>query len=212
MSDGVKTTWRERLASPLTWHVAGLVLMALFVCGLAVRLAMDWAATHGSAPDEMAEARVQLKALELQTGPLRGLDKRVGLSRVQMQEFYQKRIPANYSSIASRIGDLQVKSGVRLSRVLYAQGAPSGDLTEISMDAGISGDYPQIMRFVNGLERDQTFFVIRAMALTGQQGGMVNLRLRVSTWLRAADAVNSGLPQAGSEPSTASPKPGREGE
>jgi hypothetical protein len=212
MSSGAKTTWRERLASPLTWHVAGLVLVALVVSGLAVRLAMDWAATHGNAPDEMAEARVQLKALELQTTPLRGLDTRVGLSRAQMQSFYQKRIPANYSSIASRIGDLEVKSGVRLSRVLYTQGAPSGDLTEISMDAGISGDYPQIMRFVNGLERDQTFFVIRAMALTGQQGGMVNLRLRVSTWLRAADAANSGLPQAGSEPAAAYPAPGREGE
>ena len=62
------------------------------------------------------------------------------------------------------------------------------------MDAGISGEYPQIMRFVNGLERDQTFFVIRAMALTGQQGGLVNLRLRVSTWLRPADAAASGLP------------------
>jgi hypothetical protein len=32
------------------------------------------------------------------------------------------------------------------------------------MEAGISGDYPQIMRFVNSLERDHTFFVIRAMA------------------------------------------------
>jgi hypothetical protein len=62
------------------------------------------------------------------------------------------------------------------------------------MDAGISGDYPQIMRFVNALERDQTFFVIRAMSLTGQQGGLVNLRLRVSTWLRPADAAASGLP------------------
>jgi hypothetical protein len=212
MSDGAKTNWRERLASPLTWHVGGLVLMALVVSGLAVRLALDWSATHGSVPDELAGARVQLKALELQTAPLRGLDQRVGLSRAQMQAFYQKRIPANYSSIASRIGDLEVKSGVRLSRVLYSQGAPSGDLTEISMDAGISGDYPQIMRFVNGLERDRTFFVIRAMALTGQQGGMVNLRLRVSTWLRAADAVNSGLPQSGSEPAAASPVPGQEGE
>ena len=62
------------------------------------------------------------------------------------------------------------------------------------MDAGISGNYPQIMHFVNSLERDQTFFVIRAMALTGQQGGLVNLRLRVSTWLRPADAEASGLP------------------
>jgi len=33
------------------------------------------------------------------------------------------------------------------------------------------------MRFVNSLERDQNFFVIRAMNLTGQQGGVVNLRI-----------------------------------
>jgi hypothetical protein len=103
---------------------------------------------------------------------------------------------------------------VRLSRVLYTQGAPTGDLTEISMDAGISGDYPQIMRFVNGLERDQTFLVIRAMALTGQQGGMVNLRLRVSTWLRAADAANSWLPPTESAPAGSSnaAEAGREGQ
>jgi hypothetical protein len=62
------------------------------------------------------------------------------------------------------------------------------------MDAGLSGDYTAIMRFINGLERSQTFFVIRAMALTGQQSGTVNLRLQVSTWLRPADAAASGLP------------------
>ena len=50
------------------------------------------------------------------------------------------------------------------------------------------------MRFVNSLERDQTFFVIRAMALTGQQGGLVNLRLRVSTWLRPADVPPADVP------------------
>ena len=70
------------------------------------------------------------------------------------------------------------------------------------MDAGISGAYPDIMQFVNSLERDQTFFVIRSMSLTGQQGGLVNLRLRVSTWLRPEDAAASGLPLT--------PKPGEE--
>ncbi|MGA8671540.1 MAG: hypothetical protein WB679_16775 [Terracidiphilus sp.] len=205
---------RERLASPLTWHYAGLAVLILIVIGLGVRLGMDWSATHGSTTDALSSEQVQLKALELQTVPLRGLDGRVEESREQMKQFYAKRIPANYSSIASRIGDLEVKSGVRLSRVLYTQGAPTGDLTEISMDAGISGEYPQIMRFVNGLERDQTFFVIRAMALTGQQGGMVNLRLRVSTWLRAADAANSGLPPTESAPAGSSnaSEAGREGQ
>ena len=84
------------------------------------------------------------------------------------------------------------------------------------MDAGISGEYPQIMRFVNSLERDQTFFVIRAMALTGQQGGLVNLRLRVSTWLRPADAEASGLPPTPSPAKQAArsrcPPAGKEGE
>lgn len=202
---------RQRLRSPLTWHWAGLVVLALLLSGLAIRFGLDWSATHGSETDTLAGDQTRLRALELQTAPLRGLDKRVVLSREQMQKFYAKRIPANYSLIASRIGDLSVLSGTRLSRVLYAQGAQTGDLTEISMDVGISGEYPQIMKFVNGLERDQTFFVIRAMSLTGQQGGQVNLRLRVSTWLRAADAAASGWPRAGSEPSTA-PAAGQEGD
>jgi hypothetical protein len=66
-----------------------------------------------------------------------------------------------------------------------------------------------MMRFVNGLERDQVFFIIKAMQLNGQQGGQANLRLRVSTWMRAADAAASGLPikPAGgtSSPSSATP-------
>jgi hypothetical protein len=208
-----QTTLRERLASPLTWHYVGLTILVLIVIGLGVRLGMDWSATHGSTTDALADDQVRLKALELQTAPLRGLDKRVAESREEMRRFYARRIPANYSSIATRIGDLQVKSGVRLSRLLYTQGAASGDLTEISLDAGISGDYPQIMRFVNGLERDQTFFVIRAMALTGQQGGLVNLRLRLSTWLRASD-VPAGLPQTESAPagSSSASDSGREGQ
>jgi Tfp pilus assembly protein PilO len=199
------SAWRERLASPLTWHFAGVAVLLLLTIGLAVRFGLDWAATNGKSTDVLAGKQVELKALNLETAPLRGLDRRVEESRLQIQAFYDKRIPRNYSSIAERIGEIQVKSGVRLSRVQYTQGLPGSDLTEIQLDAGISGDYSQIMRFVNGLERDQNFFVIRAMALTGQQGGLVNLRLRVSTWLRPADAAASGLPAippSGSESAT----------
>jgi hypothetical protein len=199
------TPWRERLASPLTWHYAGFGVLLLLVIGLAVRFGLDWAATNGHSTDALAGKQVELKALDLETAPLRGLDQRVGLTRSQIQAFYGKRVPPNYSSIATRIGELAIKGPVRLSRVQYAQGPAGSELTEIQMDAGISGSYPEIMRFVNSLERDQTFFVIRAMSLTGQQGGLVNLRLRVSTWLRPADAAASGLPaadQAGAKPSS----------
>ena len=68
------------------------------------------------------------------------------------------------------------------------------------------------MRFINSLERDQTFFLIRAMALAGQQGGQVNLRLSVSTWMRRADAAASGLPSAQQTNRTGSPAAGSGGE
>ena len=79
----------------------------------------------------------------MQTAPLRGLDQRVKDSREQMQHFYSKRVPPNYSSIDRRIGELGVSSGVRLGRVILAGRAghgPHGDLA----DAGITGSYPQI--------------------------------------------------------------------
>jgi hypothetical protein len=215
MSNGSPSpSWRERLSSPITWHWAGFMVLLVLVIALSVRVGLDWAATNGRSSDVLAGKQVELKALDLQTAPLRGLDKRVDETRSQMRSFYEKRIPPNYSSISSRIGDLEVASGVRLTRVQYTQGKPGSDLTEINMEAGISGEYPQIMRFINSLERDQLFFVIRAMALTGQQGGQVNLRLSVSTWLRPADAEASGLPSTPEpgEQTAAVPDAGREHE
>jgi hypothetical protein len=198
MSNGASSTWRERVNSRLAVYYAGFAVLLIVVIVQSVRIALDWAAINRNAEQVVSSKQVQLTAQELQTAPLRGLDKKVDLGRGTLHTFYDKRIPPSYSSIASRFDELAVKSGVRLSRVQYTQGALDSYLTEISMDAGISGDYPQIMRFINSLERDQTFFVIRAMALAGQSGGLVNLRLRVSTWLRPADAAASGLPPAAS--------------
>ena len=213
MSNGRNIPWRERLADPLIRYIAGLVAVLLVVGGLTVRVGLDWAVISSHFSNALAGKQVELKALDLETVPLRGLDMRVEESRSQMRSFYMNRIPSSYSVIASRIGELQVNSGVRLSRVQYTQGKPGGDLTEITLDAGISGSYPQIMRFVNSLERDQNYFVIRSMQLAGQQGGQVNLRILASTWLLPADAHDSGLPltSGASETGTALSS-GKEGE
>jgi Tfp pilus assembly protein PilO len=208
------SAWRERLTSPLTWHYAGFAVLLLAVIGLAVRLGLDWAALDSHSTDVLASKQIQLKALDIRVAPLRGLDNRLEESREEMKAFYQKRIPPSYSSISNRVIDLGVASNVRMTRMEYSQGKPGNDLTEIAMDAGITGDYTAIMRFVNSLERDPIFFRIKGMILTGQQGGQVSLRLQLSTWLRPADAAASGLPQT-PEPATApAPQPaaGQEGD
>lgn len=196
------TQFRERLLSPVGLHAVGFGVLAVATILLGIRVGLDWRATSASNQDAMAGRQAQLRLLLMETAPLRGLDKKVELSRQQVDEFYGKRVPPSYSAILERLGDISSKTSVRLTRGAYTQAPGSGDLTEIRMDYGLSGDYPAIMRFLNGLERSQTFFIIRAMSLTGQQSGTVNLRLEFSTWLRPEDAVASGLPLAGSEDSS----------
>jgi len=211
MTPQTAVSTRERLSSPLTLHYVGVGVLSCIVLFMVIRLAFDWSATSTSSTDALAAKQIEKKTLELQTDPLRGLDQRVVASRKQIQDFYAGRIPANYSSIAVQVGELSVKSGVHISGMQYTQGATEGDLTEISLDARISGEYQQIMHFVNGLERSKTFFIIRAMAFTGQQGGLVNLRLRVSTWLRPSD-VPAGLPPTPAEPPATAAPANQEGE
>lgn len=214
MNNVLRAKWQERLSSPVALHALGLSALVLSIVGMIVWLCMDGAALDSSASALMNGKENELKALTSETIPLRGLDRRVIETREKIENFYADRIPADYSSIALRIGELGVKAGVRLTNVQYSQITGGSELTEISMESGISGEYPQIIHFVNELERDQNFFVIRNMVLTGQEGGMVSLRLRASTWLRPADAAASGLP---TRPRAGQPMPrpaasGQEGE
>ena len=110
---------------------AGFSVLLIVLIVLATRFALDWAAISSGSADALASKQVEVKAMEMQTAPLRGLDKRVAETRDQIKTFYADRIPANYSSFATRIGELEVKSGVRLTRIGYTQGKPGPDLTEI---------------------------------------------------------------------------------
>jgi hypothetical protein len=52
------------------------------------------------------------------------------------------------------------------------------------------------------------------MSLSGEQGGQVSLRIRISTWLRPTDAAASGLPATpeGGDAAVASSTQRKEGE
>jgi hypothetical protein len=69
------------------------------------------------------------------------------------------------------------------------------------MDASLSGEYAPLMHFINGLERSKSFFLIDGLTLTGEQGGLVNLRLSLTTYLHAAH-VDLLTPPAAGDPKT----------
>lgn len=170
--------------SLLHWHYAGVVLLSILNLVLLTRVMLAWGRVRAGNAEQLQLHQADYKAAFLKTQPLRGLDKKIEKATADQAAFYQKRFPENYSTVATELGALAVKNNVILSRVQYAQGKPKQGLYEVRMDTSLSGEYAPIVRMINQLERDRIFFVIDSIALTGQQSGAVNLRMRLTTYLQ----------------------------
>ena len=179
----------QELLTILNLHYAVVVVLALVNAYLLVHIGFAWQAAHSQDASAIAQQTVVMKTAEIQAKPLEGLDEKLKLATVDADKFYDRRLPFAYSEVAGELGALAKKQGVKMTRVQYAE-APvlaggAGALTEVRMDASLSGDYRPLVQFVNSLERDKMFFLIGGVALTGQQSGTVGLRLRLTTYLRA---------------------------
>jgi type IV pilus assembly protein PilO len=178
---------RSKLLTLLNLHFAGVALLLILNLVLAVRLFLAWSTLRSASADQLQQQQTAYRAMQLEMAPLRGLPQKVDLSRTQASDFYTARFPAAYSTISATIHDLESKNNVRLTNLAYTPTPAIAGLAEIRMDASLSGEYAPMMHFINGLERSKTFFLITGVTLTGQQGGLVNLRLKLNTYLHAND-------------------------
>jgi type IV pilus assembly protein PilO len=203
--------WTRDWLNPLNLHWAGVAVIALVNVGLLAQMAFLWHASSNYNADAMAQQRIELKAAEIAAIPLRGLDAKLPRATADADAFSRQRLPATDSEMLSELGALTKKAGVRLLREQYVHaavlGGSQGELTEVRMDASLSGDYRPLVIFINSLERDKMFFVIAGVTLSGQQSGTVNLRMRLATYLRsgvmqerAADEAAAGTNAAAAAP------------
>jgi type IV pilus assembly protein PilO len=184
-----RLTARARvLLTAMNLHFAGVAALSVLALYFVVHLVLVFQGLNAHDAAAIDQQRIDLRSAELAAKPLRGLDKKLEVSTADADAFYAKRLPYAVSEVAAELGALTKREGVHQTRTQYSY-APvlSGNdaLTEVKMDASISGDYRPIMQFINATERDKVFFVINNINLTGQQTGQVNLRLRLTTYLRA---------------------------
>jgi hypothetical protein len=187
-----RLTARARaLLTAMNLHFAGVVALLVIDLFLILHLVFVWQSLSSRDADSLSQQHTQLVAAEIAAKPLRGLDKKLVASTAEADTFYQKRLPYAYSQVAAELGKLTKTQGVHLTRVQYAQSpvlSGPNALIEVRMDASVSGDYRPIVQFINAAERDKMFFLINGINLTGQQTGQVNLRIRLTTYLRAPNA------------------------
>jgi hypothetical protein len=194
-----RLTARARaLLTAVNLHYAGVAALLVIVLYMVMHLLFLSRALTDHNADALEHQQVLLKTARLQALPLRGIDAKVAASTQDADAFYADRLPYAESQVLTEIGHQTQKSNVRWANAQYAQlPVLSGDyaLTELNMDASVSGDYRPIVEFINSLERDKLFFLVRGISLSGQQTGMVNLRIRLTTYLRAPNAKEAASQQ-----------------
>jgi hypothetical protein len=183
----------------LNAHVAAVAVLAIANLVFLVQLGLAWHTLREDRPEQLALKQTDLRMAELQAKPLRNLPERVADSTKGAEHFFDGRVPGADSAILSELGALATKAKVRMSRGQYAFAPVLRDVTEVRMDETVSGQYADLMHFINSVERDKMFFWISGLTLTGQQGGLVNLRLKVTTYLHGSDAEHLPATNGGSE-------------
>ena len=153
-----------------------------------------------SRDQELSRLGTEIQAKTRQAEPLRGLDKKIPTARQQIDDFYKDRLTSEDSEISADLGKLASDSGVRIEGVKYAQGETGNSTTDfdqrseavglhrVLVEAELSGDYLQLMRFINALERSRLFFIVDNVQLGGEQGGAVKLQMRLETYRKTGIA------------------------
>lgn len=200
LRQGPRLTERARaLLTAVNLHYAGVAALLVIVLYIALHLLFLSQSLKANNAEALNQQRMQLATARVQAEPLRGLDQKLSVSNEQADAFYAERLPFAYSQVLSELGRLTQKANVKLANVQYAEtpvlsGAYA--LTQLNMDASVSGDYRPIVEFINSLERNKIFFLVNGINLSGQQTGMVNLRIHLTTFLRPPTATEASASNA----------------
>lgn len=144
-----------------------------------------WVGSQRSRSEQMQSLWRTLQAKTREVEPLRGLDKKVTVAHDQIGDFYASRLPNEDSAIADALGKLAAGNGVKIGGIKYKIEDPDPvGLRPVTIDADFAGNYLQLVRLVNELERSKLFFLVDSVELGGAQAGLVKLKLKLETYLK----------------------------
>lgn len=173
----------------------GLLLVAnLVAAGIAFHL-------FGSSPEaldrELIAAQARLQAQQLKLNRSRLLTANVGKGKSQIDAFLASHLTNRrhtYSTIISEITDIAKTAGMKTQEWTIAPLDPiegSRDLSMMTVSVNFEGGYPQLVKFVNLLDRSPRFLIIEGMTAAPQpKGDLVTANLKLNAFI-LEDAAGS---------------------
>lgn len=173
--------------------LAGLILLLLADVALAV---YSWNLASSTRPTVVDNDR-QAKQLELfradikRAQEIKGDVPKIG----KAWDSFELKFPAassGYSTVTSELGAVGKTAGVQIESVGFKQKEIAGrGLTEVAIEAAVSGDYASVVRFVNGIQRSERVYTLDTLTLGTQAQGqgpsnVIKVSMHLKTYFRTA--------------------------
>jgi Tfp pilus assembly protein PilO len=140
----------------------------------------------GSRRTQILELRAELTKKNHAVEPLRGMDKKIVLAKDQIGDFYKGRFAARDSDLIDELGKMATANGVRMQQAHYKEeDEETPGVVPVGIEASFAGDYLQLVRFINTLERSKMFFEVDSVGLAGESTGAVKLEIGMHSYLRS---------------------------
>ena len=180
LGNGIYRIWRRR-----TW--VWIPALAFFLVNLALFSTYQWVyagQVEGLRRDLSGEEE-RLAALRAEVVERQELLAAARAARSRLEELYSDRLATErdrFTRITAEIRDLARRSGLEPSQMSY----PSEEIEDYGLvkrmfTFSVSGTYVELRRFINLLELTPSFVTLEEVALSGEEGNRLRIRLSLST-------------------------------
>ena len=112
--------------------------------------------------------------------------------RPQLEQFAAEHFlteQTGFSRVAAELEDAASQAEVRLGELSYETQVEKAqpDILRVEISTSMEGAYPNVLHYLEELERSPHFYLINELRVAGAEGGEVRLEMRLATYLRRSE-------------------------
>jgi type IV pilus assembly protein PilO len=97
---------------------------------------------------------------------------------------------SGYSAVTADLGTISKKAALQLSDLTFKQKEiPNRKITEVAIDATVTGDYKNIVEFLNGLQRSKNIYEVDSLSLASEvqsASSALRVAIHMKTYFRTS--------------------------
>lgn len=138
---------------------------------------------------DLAAQRAQLKLLKADVTRALAIQKDMPKTKSDCARFENSLLSASagYSAVSAELTEVSQHAGLQTASLGFQpKELPGRKMTEIVVDLTVNGDYKNVVRFLNGLQRSDNYYIIDGLSLATEQAASGSAgHLRVALHLRS---------------------------